>query len=601
MAALESQMALLRVEREEILQDLRDIVYPILTLPTDVTSEIFLQYVKKSQYPDHTERNNGPVRLASICRAWRAIALSTWRIWTLLDSVDAKISAHALANCLKFWLPRVGSLPVDLRMKLPTSPTPESDGIIRVLDQHSRRWGTLKISSNARISFPADVRGPFSALTKIAFHTQNTTPAWATITGLLDAPRLREVELDAVDIRDWQESLPWHLLTTLDLWFSDVAQCLGILPHTPNLEHLLYRSETEESPHPSTSISVLPHLKSILTVGECSGEILDYLTLPALETLHLIPECAAALGPLMARSRSSPQILELNIYEPDYTLIHKCISSLPTIRELRVSCESLTDDVLSDLFEALANNPSLIPALESLDIAECPISVDLLLLERMLSARTTDAGVSKLSSSILGGPVSSVSADQGDWYSGRLVVASINWFSVFTTTWVRENIHASVLNQRLEERIMMLTRMVWNAVNILRYSRITDNYEAATESIRLRMPLEIDWKAFMNPESHILRTIAPTNRIREIILDFRWRDDLDDSDHYVGPGSGCEEFDSMLAGLPLHESATILFGTTAENFDRLISHLRKTYSRFTVCRVDTNPNWFEIRWFPAES
>lgn len=38
MAALESQMALLRTEREEVLENLAAIVYPVLTLPTDITS-----------------------------------------------------------------------------------------------------------------------------------------------------------------------------------------------------------------------------------------------------------------------------------------------------------------------------------------------------------------------------------------------------------------------------------------------------------------------------------------------------------------------------------------------------------------------------------
>ncbi|KAJ7127430.1 hypothetical protein C8R43DRAFT_1240379 [Mycena crocata] len=399
MTVLESQMALLHAERESVLQHLAGIVYPVLTLPTDITSEIFLQYVKKSLYPDHTERKNSPLRLANICRAWRATAISTCRIWTLLDFGGAQISTDSLSNCLQFWLPRVGSLTVDLHIKLPTSPTPESDGIIRILDQHSTRWGTLEITSDGPISFPADIRGPFSALTKIGFRTQNTEGVSAAIAGLLDALQLREVELCDIELVDWQTSLPWSLLTTLDLWDSHAAQCLGIIPHTPNLEHLLYRSESEESPNPFSSLCVLRQLKSLLIVGESSGQILTYLAVPALENLYLTPECAAYLRPLIARSGCSPRILELIIYDPDYMLIYTCISSLPTIRELRMTCDCSTYEGFNTLFTTLAEDLSVLPALESLHIDECETSIDLLQLERMLSARLKgEDGVAKLKS-----------------------------------------------------------------------------------------------------------------------------------------------------------------------------------------------------------
>jgi hypothetical protein len=78
MAALESQMALLRKEREEVLADLHAIVYPVVTLPPEITSEIFVRYMDNS----HAQ---SPQLLASICRSWRAIAFATCRLWTHLS------------------------------------------------------------------------------------------------------------------------------------------------------------------------------------------------------------------------------------------------------------------------------------------------------------------------------------------------------------------------------------------------------------------------------------------------------------------------------------------------------------------------------------
>jgi hypothetical protein len=48
MAGLESQMALLRQERDAVLTDLAAVVYPVLTLPNEIISEIFLLSVDKS-------------------------------------------------------------------------------------------------------------------------------------------------------------------------------------------------------------------------------------------------------------------------------------------------------------------------------------------------------------------------------------------------------------------------------------------------------------------------------------------------------------------------------------------------------------------------
>ena len=77
MRALEAQMNLLRVEHQNVSKDLEAIVYPVLTLPTEITSEIFIRYV--DDHPQHT-----PHRLMPACRQWREVAISTCRLWTRL-------------------------------------------------------------------------------------------------------------------------------------------------------------------------------------------------------------------------------------------------------------------------------------------------------------------------------------------------------------------------------------------------------------------------------------------------------------------------------------------------------------------------------------
>ncbi|KAJ6601608.1 hypothetical protein B0H10DRAFT_1762067, partial [Mycena sp. CBHHK59/15] len=54
--------------------------YPILTLPNEITSQIFVHCL-----PTHgrvrPSRQAVPLLLVHICRQWRDIALSTWELW----------------------------------------------------------------------------------------------------------------------------------------------------------------------------------------------------------------------------------------------------------------------------------------------------------------------------------------------------------------------------------------------------------------------------------------------------------------------------------------------------------------------------------------
>ncbi|KAJ7608355.1 hypothetical protein FB45DRAFT_714554, partial [Roridomyces roridus] len=67
--SLESQLTLLHSEERTARAALDTIVYPVLSLPNDVTSEIFQQCA------------GDPLILASVCRHWREIALSCPRLW----------------------------------------------------------------------------------------------------------------------------------------------------------------------------------------------------------------------------------------------------------------------------------------------------------------------------------------------------------------------------------------------------------------------------------------------------------------------------------------------------------------------------------------
>ncbi|KAJ7193872.1 hypothetical protein GGX14DRAFT_321653, partial [Mycena pura] len=77
----EVQTAIRRLHRkqQELERRLGLIVYPVLTLPTEIVSRIFIDCL-----PDHGRvcpSQRTPLLLAQICRCWRDIALETCELW----------------------------------------------------------------------------------------------------------------------------------------------------------------------------------------------------------------------------------------------------------------------------------------------------------------------------------------------------------------------------------------------------------------------------------------------------------------------------------------------------------------------------------------
>ncbi|KAJ7108138.1 hypothetical protein C8R44DRAFT_636666, partial [Mycena epipterygia] len=73
-------IAALEDERDQLEVSLQRVAYPVLTLPAEITSQIFVGCL-----PDHgrvrPSPKTAPLSLLRVCRAWREIALSTCQLW----------------------------------------------------------------------------------------------------------------------------------------------------------------------------------------------------------------------------------------------------------------------------------------------------------------------------------------------------------------------------------------------------------------------------------------------------------------------------------------------------------------------------------------
>ncbi|KAJ7122170.1 hypothetical protein C8R44DRAFT_876481 [Mycena epipterygia] len=182
---IEKQVECLRVEKESLLECLDSIIYPVLTLPPEITSEIF----------HHCIRNfaRGPLRVASVCKAWRAVALTTPALWSQFWAPTSLQADRNLPNLLQCWLSRARSLPLTLKyIRLGQF---SHDAILAILARHSSQWKSLDLNADFQpIVFPVD--SILSSLKNLKINVHRWPADSPTcITAFLDAPQLRDVHL----------------------------------------------------------------------------------------------------------------------------------------------------------------------------------------------------------------------------------------------------------------------------------------------------------------------------------------------------------------------------------------------------------------------
>ncbi|KAJ7624886.1 hypothetical protein FB45DRAFT_88266 [Roridomyces roridus] len=402
-SSLQSQLVRLQADRANILGKLAAVVYPVFSLPNEVTAEIFDQYVAWSPI-----QGCSPMILAAVCSLWRDVALSTPRVWTRLDpghhfkytplerdEEDARDTR--LVELLRMWLPRAGALSVDIRIRLPDVDRPAYAEIFRLLAEHSARLRVLDLFATDGIEFPTGCLGPFPSLTTISFSTHYDE---ISIPSLLNAPQLREVSFrdsKFLGNSEWQSLLPWTQLTVLRGFRQDILAWLRILEQTPNLELLEFACDDELEETIPTPPVLLPRLHTLILGDGTSQEILPFLNLPALRKFHLetvIGLCQGIVESLVERSACTPVDMYLSVEDlDDMGALRRCLQASPTIKSLEVNCRRLADDDTFSVKELLGlmhgtSGSPLLPAPSSLSISDCPTPVRLSWLVDMLAFRT---------------------------------------------------------------------------------------------------------------------------------------------------------------------------------------------------------------------
>ncbi|KAJ7172898.1 hypothetical protein C8R43DRAFT_1058313 [Mycena crocata] len=282
-SGLKESIRALRIEQVQAQKRLDSYKYPVLTLPNEIISEIFVHFIPV--YPLHPPLKGifSPTLLTHICRQWRDIAHVTPALWRA-TSVDFTNSTSDKEdnNILQPWVARSRTYPLSISIH---GYYGDKSQCMETLSSHRALWEHLELSY-VSYDILLYLRDPMPTLRHLDVSFQDEFDAPVTVG---DAPLLRSARISVyVD----NIVLPWQQLTSLHLASIFPGECTAILQQAALLIHctLSFISDDDDGPDPQPDIN-LPLLESfILTKGDLlQTSYLYNLILPALDTLQ-IPE-----------------------------------------------------------------------------------------------------------------------------------------------------------------------------------------------------------------------------------------------------------------------------------------------------------------------
>ncbi|KAJ7236925.1 hypothetical protein C8J57DRAFT_1728111 [Mycena rebaudengoi] len=339
LAELDALIPVLIAERKKIRKSLGALKYPVLTLPVEVTAEIFIHCLPVlGQHPlcgdPHYIRINAPCLLLQVCRAWRDIALTTPKLWA---SLHIKYDVHRSTSwCQMFeeWVRRAGSSPLSVVMEYRGGAVEWSrfPTVFHQIIARPSQWRDVELDLTYkplfRPEFQTALQGNLHALERLILKAGLRFPTAEAIslTAFETAPKLRAVRL--VGFPPSSIKLPWNQLTSFigeNLYSSDCARILGMTPLlidcTLTDKYNRYNTATDIPTPPP-----LLHLRSLVLDGNLKaaparwtttqGSILGVLTLPALNQLHLPLRFDNLNTFLPFITRSRPSALRILVLQP---------------------------------------------------------------------------------------------------------------------------------------------------------------------------------------------------------------------------------------------------------------------------------------------
>ncbi|KAJ6477527.1 hypothetical protein C8R45DRAFT_906418 [Mycena sanguinolenta] len=280
LSELDALISLLSAERQR-LRDIADtIVYPVLSLPPEITTEIFLRCIPPQSNLSESP-SEAPLLLAQICRQWRQIALDTPHLWQSLLFRDGEASIELL----RLWLARSGTLPLNLDLKCGNPP--RVGALMEMSLLHSHRWRDVTFGLPHASFSELDLRHAslplLDSISLRAVQWSSEDDSVVHTVTITHAPSLRHAHL--FDLPSLRMVIPWAPLTTLTLLHNlPLTECMSLLQGCPNLINLTVSTAGPAAVHADPII--LNSLET-LTCNFGVASVLEHLTLPHLSRLDV--------------------------------------------------------------------------------------------------------------------------------------------------------------------------------------------------------------------------------------------------------------------------------------------------------------------------
>ncbi|KAF7335595.1 F-box domain-containing protein [Mycena venus] len=274
---LERSLSALRAEKALAEDRLHSYKYPVLTLPNEIVSEIFIHSLPPYPQPPALTGPFSPTLLTQICRKWRNIALATPALWRAIriTAIGAEYLRQQ-AQITNMWLSRSCSCLVSFEVDICHESF--APALFATITTHHMRLEYLKLFLlRAHL---ATIQVPMPALRCLDFRLCYSPNFDLLVCS--DAPLLRTVFLDEIAVS--HVILPWAQLTTLTLKPVYTGQCAPVLQQAPNLTHceLGLMNDDDDALPPDVQ---LPCLESLILL-----EIDDFPMMRGyLETPHPSP------------------------------------------------------------------------------------------------------------------------------------------------------------------------------------------------------------------------------------------------------------------------------------------------------------------------
>ncbi|KAJ7125807.1 hypothetical protein C8R43DRAFT_958278 [Mycena crocata] len=308
-------------------------VYPVLTLPNEIISEIFLHCVSFDRTDPIPSPQKAPLLLGQICHLWREIALSTPSLWNMITLDIIKVDAYeSQLRLLDMWLTRSRASPLTISLFYRNPQDPDGLGPI--------------YGGSAILNIPfADlilIEGDMPLLEELALGITDMfplivyppDPSWP-VQRFDHAPKLTDV----IFLRGLEPTvftLPWAQLTHISVRDTEPRQVVDVLRSAMNVIYLnaeLVWSSDTDALVAVPAVPPLAHLEILYLTGALNHashrQILEKLTLPALVLLTVSERCFGILeGPegyvqeLIARSECETGCMHITVTDAWFTGRH---------------------------------------------------------------------------------------------------------------------------------------------------------------------------------------------------------------------------------------------------------------------------------------